>query len=134
MMGEKRPLSETNVDRGDNVHRSASANKRSRTKAAGKRSSCGTGSSPPGAEASANVRENITDSQKRSNHILSEQKRRNLIKQGFENLGILVPDIKGTGYSKSVVLAQAGHWLEDLLKGNVELRELLASLHESSAA
>ena len=132
-MGEKRSLSETNVDGGDNVHRSGLANKRSRTKAAGKRSSCGMGSSSPGAAASTNVRENLTDAQKRSNHILSEQKRRNLIKQGFEDLGALVPDIKGTGYSKSVVLAQAGHWLEDLLKGNDELRELLASLQETSA-
>jgi hypothetical protein len=73
-------------------------------------------------------RENLTDEQKRSNHILSEQKRRNLIKQGFDDLCVLVPDLRCGGYSKSAVLAQAADWLEDLQKGNEELRDMLASL------
>lgn len=73
-------------------------------------------------------RENLTEEQKRSNHILSEQKRRNLIKQGFDDLCELVPDLKGGGYSKSAMLVQAADWLEDMLKGNEELRLMLASL------
>ncbi|KAI9843855.1 MAG: hypothetical protein M1838_002427 [Thelocarpon superellum] len=72
-------------------------------------------------------RENLTEEQKRSNHILSEQKRRNLIKQGFDDLCDLVPDLRGGGYSKSAMLVQAADWLEDMLKGNAELRTLLAS-------
>ncbi|KAH0562638.1 hypothetical protein GP486_002678 [Trichoglossum hirsutum] len=74
------------------------------------------------------ARENLTEEQKRSNHIMSEQKRRNLIKQGFEDLCELVPDLKGGGYSKSAVLLQSADWLENLLKGNELLRNILASL------
>ena len=73
-------------------------------------------------------RENLTEEQKRSNHILSEQKRRNLIKQGFDDLCELVPDLKGGGYSKSAMLVQAADWLEDMLKGNDELKAVLASM------
>ncbi|KAH0544862.1 hypothetical protein FGG08_001091 [Glutinoglossum americanum] len=74
------------------------------------------------------IRENLTEEQKRSNHIMSEQKRRNLIKQGFDDLCELVPDLKGGGYSKSAVLLQSADWLENLLKGNDLLRNILASL------
>jgi hypothetical protein len=74
------------------------------------------------------IRENLTEEQKRSNHIMSEQKRRNLIKQGFDDLCELVPDLKGGGYSKSAVLLQSADWLENLLKGNESLRNILASL------
>ncbi|KAI9681493.1 MAG: hypothetical protein M1817_002777 [Caeruleum heppii] len=74
------------------------------------------------------ARENLTEEQKRSNHILSEQKRRNLIKQGFDDLCDLVPDLKGGGYSKSAMLVQAADWLEDMLRGNTELEAVLASL------
>ncbi|KAI9767162.1 MAG: hypothetical protein M1839_004617 [Geoglossum umbratile] len=74
------------------------------------------------------MRENLTEEQKRSNHIMSEQKRRNLIKQGFDDLCELVPELKGGGYSKSAVLLQSADWLENLLKGNEVLRNILASL------
>jgi hypothetical protein len=74
-------------------------------------------------------RENLTEEQKRNNHILSEQKRRNLIKQGFDDLCELVPDLKGGGYSKSAMLVQAADWLENMLKGNEELRAMLLSLN-----
>jgi hypothetical protein len=74
------------------------------------------------------TRENLTEEQKRSNHIMSEQKRRNLIKQGFDDLCELVPDLKGGGYSKSAVLLQSADWLENLLKGNESLRNILTSL------
>ena len=63
-------------------------------------------------------RENLTEEQKRSNHILSEQKRRNLIKHGFEELHNLVPELRNGGLSKSNVLMEAASFLEDLIKGN----------------
>ncbi|KAK2742815.1 hypothetical protein FQN57_005106 [Myotisia sp. PD_48] len=74
------------------------------------------------------LRENLSEAQKRSNHILSEQKRRNLIKQGFDDLCALVPELKGGGYSKSTMLTQAGDWLQDLLSGNELLKAQLAEI------
>ncbi|EEP81532.1 predicted protein [Uncinocarpus reesii 1704] len=73
-------------------------------------------------------RENLSEEQKRANHILSEQKRRNLIKQGFDELCGLVPDLRGGGFSKSTMLAQAGDWLQDLLEGNEILKHQLEDL------
>ena len=67
-------------------------------------------------------RDNLTDEQKRSNHIFSEQKRRNLIKQGFEDLCEMIPTLHDGGFSKSAMLTQAVDWLQDLLQGNERLR------------
>jgi hypothetical protein len=77
-------------------------------------------------------RENLTEEQKRTNHILSEQKRRNLIKQGFDDLCALVPELNGGGFSKSTMLIQAAEWLEDLLRGNEQLKAQLAELKGQS--
>ncbi|CAG7983839.1 unnamed protein product [Penicillium salamii] len=74
---------------------------------------------------SKTARENLTEEQKRTNHILSEQKRRNLIRQGFEDLCILVPGLRGGGFSKSAMLTGAADWLEDLLRGNEILQRQL---------
>lgn len=68
------------------------------------------------------IRENLTEEQKRENHIKSEQKRRTLIREGFEDLNELVPGLQGGGFSKSAVLAQAADWLEELIRGNEKLR------------
>ena len=73
-------------------------------------------------------RENLSEEQKRNNHILSEQKRRNIIKQGFDDLCELVPELRDGAFSKSAMLTQAGDWLEDLLKGNSELKTQLRTL------
>ncbi|PHH93178.1 hypothetical protein CDD83_10727 [Cordyceps sp. RAO-2017] len=73
-------------------------------------------------------RENLTEEQKRENHIRSEQKRRTLIKEGFDDLGELVPGLKGGGFSKSTTLAMAAEWLEDLVRGNKALSAQLAAL------
>ena len=74
------------------------------------------------------ARENLTEDQKRENHIKSEQKRRTLIKEGFEDLNELVPDLRGGGFSKSAVLIMAADWLEDLINGNKALAAQLAEL------
>ncbi|KAH6619002.1 hypothetical protein C7974DRAFT_401310 [Boeremia exigua] len=70
-------------------------------------------------------RENLSEAQKRSNHILSEQKRRNLIKRGFDDLHDLVPEIRTGGLSKSSVLTEAANFLDQLVAGNAELGALL---------
>lgn len=72
-------------------------------------------------------RENLTEEQKRENHIRSEQKRRTLIREGFEDLNELVPGLKGGGFSKSTVLIMTAEWLEELLRGNEVLR---SRIHE----
>lgn len=63
-------------------------------------------------------RENLTDAQKRENHIKSEQKRRGAIKEGFDDLTFIVPNLQNGGYSKSSMLNIAGEWLDSLIKGN----------------
>ena len=78
--------------------------------------------------ATRTARENLTEDQKRENHIKSEQKRRTLIREGFEDLGELVPGLRGGGFSKSAVLIMAADWLEDLIQGNNVLRRRLNAL------
>jgi hypothetical protein len=74
------------------------------------------------------ARENLSDAQKRENHIQSEQKRRNLIKQGFDDLCTLVPGLNAGGYSKAAVLAQTLEFLTELLDGNRALEKVLEDL------
>lgn len=81
------------------------------------------------AAAAKATRENLTEDQKRENHIKSEQKRRTLIREGFEDLGELVPGLRGGGFSKSAVLIMSADWLEDLLHGNEMLRQRLDHMH-----
>jgi hypothetical protein len=76
------------------------------------------------------TRENLTEDQKRENHIKSEQKRRTLIREGFEDLGELVPGLRGGGFSKSAVLVMAADWLEELLRGNEVLRGRIGEVRE----
>ena len=78
--------------------------------------------------AAKTARENLTEDQKRENHIKSEQKRRTLIREGFEDLGELVPGLRGGGFSKSAVLIMAADWMEDLIQGNDVLRRRLTAL------
>lgn len=69
-------------------------------------------------------RENLTEEQKRSNHILSEQKRRNLIKRGFEDLNELVPELRTGGQSRSGALTEAANFLEKLIEDNKTFQQL----------
>jgi hypothetical protein len=72
-------------------------------------------------------RENLSEEQKRSNHILSEQKRRNLIKRGFDDLHDLVPEIRNGGLSKSGVLTEAANFLQLLIDDNKRYSKLLGA-------
>lgn len=85
--------------------------------------------SVPASSAVKPSRENLTEDQKRENHIKSEQKRRSLIRDGFEDLGELVPGLRGGGFSKSAVLIMSAEWLEDLMQGNEVLRSRLEAMH-----
>jgi hypothetical protein len=66
-------------------------------------------------------RENLTDAQKRENHIRSEQKRRGAIKDGFDDLAYIVPTLDRPGCSRSSMLNTAADWLEQLKKDNDEM-------------
>jgi len=74
------------------------------------------------------ARKNLTEDQKRSNHIRSEQKRRNIIKQGYEDLNELVPNLKTGGFSKSAVLTETTRFLEEIHLGNNSMEAYLRSL------
>lgn len=87
-----------------------------------RRKSAATVSKPP--------RENLSEEQKRENHIKSEQRRRTLIKEGFDDLCELVPGLGGGGFSKSTMLSMAANWLEDILRGNEVLAAQLSSLEK----
>lgn len=74
-------------------------------------------------------RDNLTEVQKRENHINSEKKRRKVIQVGFENLGVIVPGLgPGGNLSKSAMLETTVTFLQELLDGNKVLQEQLALL------
>lgn len=73
-------------------------------------------------------RENLSEEQKRENHIRSEQKRRTIIKEGFAEISAIVPKLRSGGFSKSNMLLAAADWLEKLLNSNAMLREELAKV------
>lgn len=57
----------------------------------------------------------LTEEQKRQNHITSEQKRRQAIRDGFDKLAEIVPGIQGQGRSEGHVLnVSVQHILEQL--------------------
>lgn len=78
--------------------------------------------------AAASKRENLTEHQKRENHINSEKKRRKVIQTGFDNLSILVPNLKGGNQSKSIMLDSTVAFIKELLAGNEQLNAQLCQL------
>ena len=73
-------------------------------------------------------RENLSEAQKRLNHITSEQKRRNLIQEGFNEIHVLVPTLRGNrerADSKSTVLLKTVDWIRQMREGNDRLRRIL---------
>jgi hypothetical protein len=70
-------------------------------------------------------RELLTEDEKRQNHVQSEQRRRKLIKEGFETLVQLTPALQhtpvntgpgntGGSHSKSTILDQAANYIREL--------------------
>ena len=73
-------------------------------------------------------RQHLSEEQKKTNHIISEQKRRDLIKQGYDGIREMVPALKDVKYSKGAMLEAAADWLDDIVHCNQGLRAQLASL------
>jgi heteromeric Ino2p/Ino4p transcription factor len=59
----------------------------------------------------------LTEQEKKNNHIASEQKRRQAIRDGFDRLATLVPGMEGQGRSESLVL----HGSIDKIKAEKEI-------------
>lgn len=73
-------------------------------------------------------RKNLTEAEKRHNHIDSEQKRRDSISKSFKTLNMLVPELRSNDYSKSDRLKYAAQWIERMKQGNEQLRAQLAGI------
>ncbi|PQK13622.1 hypothetical protein BB8028_0004g05530 [Beauveria bassiana] len=73
-------------------------------------------------------RKKLTIEQKRSNHIRHEKKRRGLIRDGFNDLTELVPELRGGTWSRSRILFTAVEFLKTLLERNDALQEELNAL------
>lgn len=64
-------------------------------------------------------RQNLTDAQKRQNHIASEQKRRDTMKTNYEILGQRVPAVRdGGAMSRSEILYHLANHMEAVIAGN----------------
>lgn len=64
------------------------------------------GPTPSSPLSSANAaKARLTEEQKKKNHIESEKKRREAIRQGFDRLSTLVPGMQGQARSEAIVLA-----------------------------
>ncbi|KAK4238244.1 hypothetical protein C8A03DRAFT_43988 [Achaetomium macrosporum] len=67
----------------------------------------------------------LTDKEKKANHIASEQKRRQAIREGFDRLSEIVPGMEGLARSEGVVLHSTVDYIRKLL---LERRELIKDL------
>ncbi|CAO3648199.1 unnamed protein product [Cunninghamella echinulata] len=77
---------------------------------------------------SRQARELLTEDEKRANHIASEQKRRNTIRNGFKEMTEIIPTLKNINNSKSTILFKAVEYIRHLDKRNRGLREKLNAL------
>lgn len=71
----------------------------------------------------ANDRPRLTEAQKKENHIRSEQKRREAIREGFDRLASIVPGIEGQGRSEAVVLEATIKYMREKI---VERQKIIA--------
>ncbi|KAG0220998.1 hypothetical protein BGX31_010309 [Mortierella sp. GBA43] len=68
-------------------------------------------------------KELLTEEEKRANHIASEQKRRNTIRNGFKDMVDIIPDLRDVNSSKSTILFKAVDFIKQLEKRNRGLLE-----------
>ncbi|KAK5011331.1 hypothetical protein BJ546DRAFT_362277 [Cryomyces antarcticus] len=75
-------------------------------------------SPPPSKNAiNPNDKPRLSEQAKKENHIASEQKRRQAIREGFDRLASIVPGMEGLGRSEAVVLeATVKHMRDELVK------------------
>lgn len=71
----------------------------------------------------ANDRPRLSEAQKKENHIRSEQKRREAIREGFDRLASIVPGMEGQGRSEAVVLEATIKYMREKI---VERQKIIA--------
>ncbi|KAK4555709.1 hypothetical protein LTR86_007462 [Recurvomyces mirabilis] len=83
---------------------------------------------------SGRSRANLTEEQKRQNHIHSEQKRRVVIKQGYQELEKLVPSLKNgkSGLSKSEQIKEIAAFIQATVKGNKRMKKVLQQMDQNT--
>ncbi|KAL2822311.1 Maf-like protein-domain-containing protein [Aspergillus cavernicola] len=88
-------------------------------------SSTPTNSSRQGGAGGEKDKPRLTEQEKKSNHIASEQKRRAAIREGFDRLTELVPGLEGQGRSESIVLKKTVDFMHLQIQ---ERKELIAEI------
>jgi len=70
----------------------------------------------------------LSEHEKKANHIASEQKRRQAIREGFDRLTEIVPGLEGQGRSESVVLKKTVDFMRLQLEERKRLVERVEQL------
>ncbi|KAI6811306.1 hypothetical protein KC342_g17706 [Hortaea werneckii] len=78
------------------------------------------------AAASATNKPRLSEAQKKQNHIISEQRRREAIRESYDRLSQIVPGIEGQGRSEAMVLSATVEYMKLQIKRKEELRKLAA--------
>jgi heteromeric Ino2p/Ino4p transcription factor len=73
----------------------------------------------------------LTEQEKKNNHIASEQKRRQAIREGFDRLAEIVPTMSGQGRSEAVMLSATVTYMRSQLAKKDALKEMAAKLNVS---
>ena len=73
----------------------------------------------------------LTEQEKKNNHIASEQKRRQAIREGFDRLAEIVPTMSGQGRSEAVMLSATVTYMRAQLARKDALKEMAAKLNVS---
>ncbi|KAL0935253.1 helix-loop-helix dna-binding domain-containing protein [Colletotrichum truncatum] len=83
--------------------------------------------SAPGDADQPEEKPRLTEAEKKQNHIASEQKRRQAIREGFDRLTELVPGLEGQGRSEGLVLKRTVEFMRDQLAERQALVERIES-------
>uniref|UniRef100_A0A8H7N800 BHLH domain-containing protein n=1 Tax=Bionectria ochroleuca TaxID=29856 RepID=A0A8H7N800_BIOOC len=86
--------------------------------------------SAPSADGGLNAddKPRLTEEEKKQNHIASEQKRRQAIREGFDRLTELVPGLEGQGRSEGLVLKRTVEYMRDKIE---ERREMVDRIEQA---
>ncbi|CAK3751462.1 bHLH domain-containing [Lecanosticta acicola] len=83
-------------------------------------------SNPPGSPNSPGAinKSRLSEMEKRDNHIKSEKKRREAIRQGFDRLARIVPGMEGQGRSEAIVLQATVNYMKEKIAEKERLRQM----------
>ncbi|KAK0391954.1 hypothetical protein NLU13_1452 [Sarocladium strictum] len=76
-----------------------------------------------GSPAGQEEKPRLTEEEKKQNHIASEQKRRQAIREGFDRLTELVPGLEGQGRSEGLVLKRTVEFMREQIAERQNLVE-----------